>query len=87
MKKKKGVDKRFKKLVREAIDKYRRILHINDFEGETLYIAHEMSHILTQPMINIATATYKTDSETDDAWESLTERISRLALQIAELKK
>lgn len=46
-----------------------------------------MSHILTQPMVNLITASYKTDSETDDAWESLTERISRLALQIAELKK
>jgi hypothetical protein len=50
-------------------------------------IAHEVSHIITQPMFDLAVATYKNEGELKDAWESLTERISRLTIALDKLKK
>lgn len=45
-------------------------------------VAHESAHLLTQHMMDMATATYKDEGETTDAWESLTESIGRLACRI-----
>lgn len=45
-------------------------------------IAHEMSHIVTDHLYCLATSIYKDDGEMKDAWESLTERISRLSLAL-----
>lgn len=48
-------------------------------------IAHELSHILTQPLFDLTQTNFKTFSETRDVWESLTERIGRLTHKLAEL--
>lgn len=47
-------------------------------------VSHEMAHIVTQHMMDLATAPYKMRSEMHDAWERLTEKVSRLANKIAE---
>jgi hypothetical protein len=41
-------------------------------------IAHEVGHIATQHLYDIATAIYKDEGETRDAWESLTEIVGKL---------
>jgi hypothetical protein len=51
-------------------------------------IAHEVAHIITQPLFDIAIATYRNEGEMSDAWESLTERIGRLSVALdKELRK
>lgn len=45
-------------------------------------IFHEVSHILTQHFYDVATSIYKDEGETKDAWEMLTEAVSKLALRI-----
>ena len=45
-------------------------------------IAHEVSHIATNHMYQMATCTYKDEGETKDAWESLTTIIGRLVHEI-----
>jgi hypothetical protein len=45
-------------------------------------VAHELAHILTSHLYTLATCTYKDEGEMKDAWESLTESISRLSLEI-----
>lgn len=47
-------------------------------------VAHEIAHILTVHMMELATAPYKSEDETKDAWESLTESISRLSMEISK---
>lgn len=50
-------------------------------------VYHEVSHIVTQHLYDVGTATYKDSGEMHDAWESCTESVSRLALLIDELRK
>lgn len=50
-------------------------------------VAHELSHVSTQHLFDLATATYKDEGETKDAWESLTELISRLSCKIVKLEQ
>lgn len=50
-------------------------------------VGHEASHILTEHMKDLAIACYKDEGETLDAFESLTESISRLAIRIGKLEK
>ena len=51
-------------------------------------IAHETAHIVTQHLRDCAGARYVEQPEVDDAWESLTESISRISLKLdKELKK
>lgn len=50
-------------------------------------VAHEISHIATSHLYELATSIYKDEGEMKDAWESLTERISRLSLALDKLKK
>lgn len=45
-------------------------------------VYHEIAHLATQHIFDIATSCYKDEGETKDAWESLTEVISRMALII-----
>lgn len=45
-------------------------------------VAHEMAHILTFHLYWLATVPYKDEGEMKDAWESLTESISRLSMGI-----
>lgn len=50
-------------------------------------IAHEVAHIATQEMFDVATATYREEGEMHDAWERLTERFSRISMKLdAELR-
>lgn len=43
-------------------------------------VAHEVAHILTQHVRDLADEPYKTKREVDDAWEGLTEVIARLGI-------
>lgn len=45
-------------------------------------IAHEVAHILVQPLLNLATSVYKSEKEVEDAQETLTEMISRISLKV-----
>lgn len=47
-------------------------------------IAHEVAHIATAHMYELATGAYKTVEEMKDAWESLTERIGRMSGKIKD---
>lgn len=50
-------------------------------------VFHEVAHLVTQHMMEIATACYKDEGETKDAWESLTERVARMTLMIDDAQK
>src|ERR1035437_4203934 len=52
-----------------------------DFAGMKTTLFHETAHICTQHMIDLIDLPYKTEDEIKDAWESLTELISRIAHQ------
>ncbi|MFA5696635.1 MAG: hypothetical protein WC917_04330 [Bacilli bacterium] len=41
-------------------------------------IAHEMSHVVTQPMFKLCYSVYKSEEEMKNAWENLTTIIGRL---------
>lgn len=45
-------------------------------------IAHEVAHVVTQHLYDMATSVYKDEGEVQDAWESLTETVGRLSCQI-----
>ena len=45
-------------------------------------VAHEVAHILVQPLLNLATSVYKSEKEVEDAQETLTEMISRISLKV-----
>lgn len=50
-------------------------------------VAHETAHIVTQHMMDMATSVYKDDGEMKDAWETLTEIIGRMSLNIDNNQK
>ena len=51
-------------------------------------ISHEVAHLATQHLYDIATARYCDDGEMKDAWETLTTIVGRLSLKLdRELKK
>lgn len=50
-------------------------------------VHHEVAHLATQHMMTIATASYKDEGETKDAWESLTETVARLSLNLDKYKR
>lgn len=136
--KKKPVDKKLKKFVRDYMFNYRWVLGLQAYDGEIHYmdepdpddantpgvtrasmttdrrylrstvkifpefiktyksgdideckriLAHEMAHVATQHMMDLCTSCYKDEGETKDAWESLTEKIGRLAHELYEYKK
>jgi hypothetical protein len=45
-------------------------------------VAHECAHLLTQHLYDVATACYRDEGEMKDAWETLTESVGRLSMQI-----
>lgn len=45
-------------------------------------IAHEVAHIATQHLYDVAVATYRDEGEMKDAWETLTEVVSRLSIKL-----
>ena len=45
-------------------------------------IAHETAHILTQHLYDCGAARYQDPSEMIDAWEALTEAISRISIKL-----
>lgn len=45
-------------------------------------IAHEVAHIATQHLFEVATATYRDEGEMKDAWETLTEVVARLSIKL-----
>lgn len=47
-------------------------------------ISHEIAHLATDHMFWVATACYKDEGETHDAWETLTEIIGRMSAKINE---
>ena len=49
-------------------------------------VFHEISHLATQHLYDVAIATYRDEGEMKDAWETLTEVVSRLALRIDKLE-
>jgi len=50
----------------------------------TSVIAHEIAHLATQHMFDVAVACYKDEGETKDAWETCTEIIGRLIHRLDE---
>lgn len=53
-----------------------------DNEDVSQFMAHEVSHIVTQHMYTMATAPYKDEGEMKDAWESLTTIVGRLLHEV-----
>lgn len=49
-------------------------------------IAHEMAHLATQHLYDVAVAAYRDEGEMSDAWETLTEIIGRMAYKIRAKK-
>ena len=47
-------------------------------------MAHECSHIATQHVFDLVTSCYKDEGEVLDAWESLTERMGRIAARLGD---
>lgn len=45
-------------------------------------IAHEVAHIATQHLYELAIATYRDEGEMKDAWETLTEVIGKLSVNL-----
>lgn len=52
-----------------------------DGEDVSACIAHEVAHLATDQMHYLATTSFKSENELDEAWESLTERIGRLLIR------
>lgn len=50
-------------------------------------VAHEVAHIATQHMMDLAVSCYKDEGETKDAWETLTTVIGKMSEKISELQK
>ena len=50
-------------------------------------VAHEISHIATNHMYRMATATYKDEGEMKDAWESLTTIVGRLVHEVDKRRR
>ena len=48
-------------------------------------IFHEVAHVVTQHLYELAIATYRDEGEMVDAWESLTTSVGRLAHRLAKL--
>lgn len=48
-------------------------------------VAHEVAHIATEHLRQMAISTYKDSGELEDAWETLTEVVGRLSTQIDNL--
>jgi hypothetical protein len=57
-----------------------------DFETIKTIIHHEVAHLATQHLFDIATAVYKDEGETRDAWETLTTVVGRLS-ELCERRK
>ena len=66
-----------------AIDEWKR----NGDESIREIIAHEIAHIETQHMYEMAIAIYKDEGETHDAWERLTTILGRFLYNAAERKR
>jgi hypothetical protein len=76
------VDRRY---LKATIRLYPRIIRDWKIDGDQYVenaIAHEVAHIATQHAYDIATATYKDEGETKDAWETLTEVVARLSIKL-----
>lgn len=50
-------------------------------------IHHEIAHLATQHLFDVATATYRDEGEMKDAWETLTTVIGRMSLLLDEYKQ
>lgn len=50
-------------------------------------VSHEIAHLATQHFYDVATARYCDDGEMKDAWETVTEVISRLSRRIKDLEE
>lgn len=50
-------------------------------------IAHEVAHIATQHLFDVAIARYCDDGEMKDAWETLTEVIGKLSTRLDRAKR
>lgn len=48
-------------------------------------VAHEIAHIATQHLFDLTQTQWKTPTETNDAWESLTEIVARLTHRVTTL--
>lgn len=48
--------------------------------------AHEVAHILTHPLYLLSITNFKTETETADTREQLTETIARMAVRIVQLR-
>lgn len=59
---------------------------LKDKKAITVYLLHEMIHILVQPIIEIARSRYVTDPQINDADEELTDRLTNV-LRFGILKK
>lgn len=82
------VDRRYIKAIIKVFPRvHQDMWHDRDYRAIDQAVAHEISHILTQHMFDLAVSCYKDEGETKDAWESLTESIARLSCKIKELEE
>lgn len=59
----------------------------NGEKGEVEKVLHhEMAHLNTQHLMDMAVSTYKDEGETKDAWESLTETMGRMSMAMTNLR-
>lgn len=67
---------------------------INMWEGKKMsdeevheIIAHEVSHLATNHLFQMATATYRDEGEMKDAWEGLTTIVGRLVHEVDKRRR
>jgi len=79
-----------RRYLRGTIQIYPKAVKRWELEGDkamTEVIAHEVAHILTSHLADLASSPFKSKDEFDDAHEALTEKISRMSMRIEELEK
>ena len=82
-----NVDIRYRRATMRIYPKLYRDWILNGDNEITDVVAHEVCHILTQPLANLASNAWKTKQEFHDEWEVLTELISRLAIRLYKHEK
>ena len=82
-----NVDIRYRRATMRIYPKLYHDWELNGDDEIADVVAHEVCHILTQPLANLASNAWKTKQEFHDEWEALTELISRLALRLYKYEK
>lgn|SRR3990167_2792492 len=84
-----SVDKRYLTGTLKIYPCFEKAWKTKEFDNEEVrkVVAHEMAHLATQFMFDLAIATYRDEGEMLDAWESLTTTVGRLLYEVKKHKK